>query len=88
MVAIQEVNDSLYNYKSDNEKLKNNLKALDIQTQDYKLANAKYQEGVISKLDLLQQRESLLFMEQLTASSKMGCYIDKIGLYKTTGAQI
>ncbi|MBQ8475629.1 TolC family protein, partial [bacterium] len=88
LVAIQEVNDSLYNYKSDNEKLKNNLKALDIQTQDYKLANAKYQEGVISKLDLLQQRESLLFMEQLTASSKMGCYIDKIGLYKTTGAQI
>ncbi|MBR2068415.1 MAG: TolC family protein [Candidatus Gastranaerophilales bacterium] len=88
LVAIQEVNDSLYNYKSDNEKFQNNQKALDIQTKDFKLANAKYNQGVISKLDLLQQRESLLFMEQLSANSKMGCYIDKIGLYKTTGAQI
>ncbi len=88
LVAIQEVNDSLYNFKSDNEKLNNNIKALDIQKKDYDLANAKFNMGVISKLDLLQQRESLLFMEQLIADSKMNCYLDKIGLYKTTGAKI
>ena len=88
LTAIQEVNDSLYNYKSDSEKYKNNIKALDIQNKDFKLASAKYREGVISKLDLLQQRETLLFMEQLSANSKMSCYIDKIGLYKATGAQI
>ena len=88
LAAIQEVNDSLYNYKSDNEKYKNNLKALSAQNKDFKLASSKYREGVISKLDLLQQRESLLYMEQLAANSKMGCYIDKIELYKATGAQI
>ena len=88
LVAIQEINDSLYNYKSDDEKLKNNLKALEAQNKDFNLVSSKFREGVISKLDLLQQRESLLFMEQLMASSKMDCYIDKIALYKATGAKI
>jgi len=88
LTAIQEVNDSLYNYKSDSEKLLNNIKAFDMQNEDFKLANAKYREGVISKLDLLQQREVLLFTEQLTVNSKISCYIDKISLYKTTGAKI
>jgi outer membrane protein TolC len=45
-------------------------------------------KGVISKLDLLQQKDALLYMEKLLASSKTDCYIDKIGLYKTTGAKI
>ena len=88
LTAIQEVNDSLYNLKSDNEKLLNNIKAYDIQNRDYDYAKAKYQKGVISKLDLLQQRENLLYMQKLLAQSKTSCYIDKISLYKTTGAKI
>lgn len=88
LTAIQEVNDALYNYRADNEKLKNNMLALDIQAKDFNLANSKFKQGVISKLDLLQQEESLLYVQQLSADSKMNCYIDKIGLYKTTGAQI
>ena len=88
LVAIQEVNDSLYNFKSNEEKLRNNKKALEIQEKDYKYSELKYNEGVISKLDLLQQKEALLYMEKLFASSKTDCYIDKISLYKTTGAKI
>lgn len=88
LVAIQEVNDSLYNFKSNEEKLKNNKKACDIQKKDYGYSKLKYSEGVISKLDLLQQKEALLYMEKLLASSKTDCYIDKISLYKTTGAKI
>lgn len=88
LTAIQEVNDSLYNFKSDDEKFKNNLKALVAQTKDFNLASSKYREGVISKLELMQQRESLMFMEQLAVDSKMSCYIDKIALYKATGAKI
>ncbi len=86
--AIQEVNDALYNYKSDNEKFLNNVKAYDIQKQDYKYSKLKYDKGVISKLDLLQQKEALLYIEQLRANAKTDCYVDKIGLYKTTGARI
>ncbi len=88
IASIQEVNDSLYNLKSDNEKLENNIKAYNIQDEDYKLSQAKYKTGVISKLDLLQQKEALLYMEQNVAASKLACYIDKIGLYKATGAKI
>ena len=88
LVAIQEVNDSLYNFKSSEEKLKNNSKAYDIQKKDYGYSKLKYSEGVISKLDILQQKEALLYMEKLLASSKTDCYIDKISLYKTTGAKI
>ncbi|MBR5304723.1 MAG: TolC family protein [Candidatus Gastranaerophilales bacterium] len=88
LIAIQEVNDSLYNFKSDEEKLKNNSKAYEIQKKDYGYSELKYDEGVISKLDLLQQKEALLYMEKLLASSKTDCYIDKISLYKVTGARI
>lgn len=88
LVAIQEVNDSLYNFKSNNDKLKNNSKAYDIQKKDYSYSESKYSQGVISKLDLLQQKETLLYMEKLLVSSKTDCHIDKISLYKTTGAKI
>jgi len=88
LIAIQEVNDSLYNFKTNEEKLKNNSKAYEIQKKDYGYSELKYSEGIISKLDLLQQKEALLYMEKLLASSKTDCYIDKISLYKTTGAKI
>lgn len=88
LIAIQEINDSLYNYKSDKEKLDNNIKALNIQKKDYEYSNSKYKEGVISKLDLLQQKEALLYMEKVMVSSKTDCYLDKISLYKTSGAKI
>lgn len=88
LVAIQEVNDSLYNFKSDKEKLLNNTKALNIQEKDYEYSKLKYDQGVISKLDLLQQKEVLLYMQKLLISSKTDCHIDKISLYKTTGAKI
>ncbi len=88
LISIQEINDSLYNLKSDNEKFKNNIKALEIQEKDFKLSSSKFNKGVISKLDLLQQRESLLYMQKVTLQSKLDCYIDKISLYKTTGARI
>ena len=88
LTAIQEVNDNLYNLKADKEKFENNLKALEIQKKDYNLSNSKYNKGIISKLDLLQQKEVLLYIEQLSVSSKIDCYIDKIGLYKATGSKV
>ena len=88
LVALQEVNDSLYNLKSDNEKLLNNIKVLNIQNQDFKYTTSKYEKGVISKLDMLQQKEALLYTTMLTVQSKMDCYIDRISLYKTTGAKL
>ncbi len=88
LVAIQEINDSLYNLKMDNKKFINNKKAFEIQQQDYGFSKSKFNLGAISKLDLLQKKESLHYIEQLLVGAKMDCYVDKIGLYKTTGARI
>ncbi|MBR1616808.1 TolC family protein [bacterium] len=86
--AIQDVNDALYFSKSDKERYINNVHAQNLQNQDFGFANAKYNAGTISKLDLTQREEALIYTKQLTVSSKIDCYLDKIGLYKASGAQI
>ena len=87
LVAIQEVNDSLSNLKLDDDKYHKNLKSYNMQKADYKYMQLRYDQGVMSKLDLLQQKETLLVMNKMVASSKADCYIDQISLYKATGGK-
>jgi NodT family efflux transporter outer membrane factor (OMF) lipoprotein len=88
LVAIQEVNDSLSSLKFDDEKYNKTLKSYDMQKADFKYTQLRYNQGVISKLDLIQQRESLLTIDKLVAESKTNCYIDQIGLYKAVGGKL
>lgn len=88
LVAIQEVNDALSSLKLDDDKYKKNLKSYDMQKTDYKYMQKRYKEGVISNLDLIQQKENLLSINKLVASSKTECYIDQISLYKAVGGRI
>lgn len=87
LVAIQEVNDSLSNLKLDDDKYNKNLKSYDMQKADYKYMQLRYNQGIMSKLDLLQQKETLLVMNKMVASSKTDCYIDQISLYKAVGGK-
>lgn len=88
LVAIQEVNDALSALKLDDEKYHKNLKSLDMQRADYKYTQAKYNQGVISNLDLMQQKENLLVIDKLVTASKTDCYIDQISLYKAVGGKL
>ena len=88
MVAIQEVNDSLSNLKLDNEKYQKNLKSYDMQKADFKYMQKRHEQGVMSGLDLLQQKENLLVIDKLVAASKTDCYIDQISLYKAVGGKL
>lgn len=88
LTAIQEVNDSLSNLKLDNEKLIKNEKTLSMEEKDFNFTQAKYNEGIISKLDLLQKREMLLSMKKLVADSKTDCLINHISLYKAVAGNI
>lgn len=88
LVAIQEVNDSLSNLKLDDEKYKKNLKTYDMQKADFKYMQIRYNQGVMSKLDLIQQKENLLVIDKLVAASKTECYIDQISLYKAVGGKL
>lgn len=88
LIAIQEVNDSLVSLKQDDQKYKTNLDVYNMEKQDFCFSTHKYDEGLISYLDLLQRRENLLSMNKLVVSNKLDCNIDYIGLYKATGAKI
>lgn len=88
LVAIQEVNDSLSNLKLDDEKYQKNLKSYDMQKADFKYMQQRYNQGIMSGLDLLQQKESLLVIDKMVASSKTDCYIDQISLYKAVGGKL
>ena len=86
LTAIQEVNDALSSLKIDDEKYHKNLQSFDMQKSDYSYMQKRYEQGVISKLDLIQQKETLLVMDKMVVSSKTDCLINQISLYKATGA--
>lgn len=88
LTAIQEVNDSLSTLKLDNEKYVNNISQLNMEEEDYSFNKRKYEEGIISKLDLIQHKENLLTMGKIVSSNKMDCAIDYIGLYKAVGNKL
>ena len=88
LVAIQEVNNSLSGLKLDTDKYNKNLKSYEMQKSDFKYTQKRYEQGVISKLDMLQQRENLLVIDKMVASSKTECLIDQISLYKAVGGKM
>ncbi len=88
LTAIQEVNNALATLKIDNEKyLKNDL-AYKMEQKDFKYTLLRYENGTISKLDLLQRKEALLSIEKMLVSSRVDNQINQIGLYKSTAAAL
>ncbi len=88
LTAIQEVNDALSSLKLDNEKYEKNVNSYNMQKKDYNYMQTRYNQGIISNLDLLQQKETLLVNNKLVVSSKTDCYINQISLYKAVGGKI
>ena len=88
LVAIQEVNDSLISARLDWDKLNKTLLQQNLEEKEYGFNEQKYDQGVISKLDLIQFRENLLSIDKLVAQQKVEYLVDYIGLYKACGAQI
>ena len=88
LTAIQEVNDAMSAIRLDEEKLNLTTKQANMEAKDYKFNQARYDQGVISKLDLIQFKENLLMMDKLLANQKAECLVNYIGLYKATGTKI
>lgn len=88
LTAIQEVNDVLTSITHDNKKYEDTKLQSDLERKDFGLSNAKYNQGVISKLDLTQLRENVLSTDKLVADQKINCLVDYIGLYKAVGSQL
>ena len=88
LTAIQEVNDALASVKYDNEKLNEHIKQHQLETKDFGYTKDKYNQGIISRLDLVQMEENLLNVEKLINSTRSECYISYIGLYKAVGSKL
>lgn len=86
--AIQEVNDALASVKYDNEKLNEHIKQHQLETKDFGYTKDKYNQGIISRLDLVQMEENLLNVEKLINSTRSECYISYIDLYKAVGSKL
>ncbi len=88
LTAIQEVNDSLVSIKMDREKMDETLKQALLEKADFGYNQQRYEQGTISKLDLIQVKENLLVMDKLVATNKINCFVDYIGLYKAVGSKL
>ena len=86
ITSIKEVNDSLSDLKYNTQKYEKDIEALSKEKTDYKFANDKYNQGVISKLELIQKNEVLLSTQKLAVSENINTYINQISLYKATAA--
>ena len=64
LTAIQEINDALVFAKMDKEKMQQTLKQANLERADYKFNEMRYEQGTISKLDLIQHKENLLTIDR------------------------
>ena len=87
LTAIQEINDSLVASRLDKQKMEQTVQQYNLEKKDFSFNEKKYNQGVISKLDLIQYKENLLTIEKLVAQQKIECMTDAISLYKSTGSK-
>ena len=88
LTAIQEVNDALVSVKKDTEKMEQTKKQAELEKTDYMFNRDKYNQGTISKLDLIQFKENLLSIDKLVAQQNIECMVDYISLYKAAGSKL
>ncbi len=88
LVAIQEVNDALCSLKLDNQKFEKNTLTYNMEQKDFTFTKNKYNEGIISKLDVLQKEEVLLSVNKLVVTSKIDVLASEISLYKALGGKV
>ncbi len=88
LTAIQEVNDSLVSIRMDRQKMTETKKQADLEKADFGYNKQRYEQGTISKLDLIQVKENVLVMDKLVATNKVECLVDYIGLYKAVGSKL
>lgn len=88
LTAIQEVNDALVTIKLDEQKYSDIQKQAALEREDFGYSTKKYEQGVISKLDLTQVRENVLYTDKAVVNDKINCLVNYIGLYKAVGSQL
>ena len=63
-------------------------KEAELERRDFNYSEDKFNQGVISKLDLTQYKENVLFTDKAVVNDRINCLINYIGLYKAVGSQL
>ena len=79
---------ALVSIKLDEQKLQDTKKQAQLEQEDFGYSTNKYNQGTISKLDLVQVKENVLFTDKMVVNDKINCLVNYIGLYKATGSQL
>lgn len=88
LTAIQEINNALVSIRLDEEKYADTQKQAALEREDFGYSTNKYNQGTISKLDLVQVKENVLFTDKMVVMDKINCLVNYIELYKVTGTQL
>ncbi|MEI8377004.1 MAG: TolC family protein [bacterium] len=86
--AVQEVNDSLCTIKFDNSIDAENINKLILEEDNFARSSRKYQNGVISCPELLNEKENLIYVKNQQVQSKTARLVNYLGLYKAAGGQV
>ena len=86
--AIKEIADTLHIIDKDTKNEELLLNQLFLKRNDFNLSTKKYESGVYSKIEYLNDKNVLIEQEQLTAISKIQRLCDYLTLYKAVGGQL
>ena len=86
--AIKEISNALNIIKQDSINEKTSLEQLNIKKKNFILTNKKYNQGVASSIDYLDDKNKYYEAQQLSAASKAARLVDYFTLYKAVGGQL
>ena len=86
IVSLKEVNDALLKVKTSKQKNEDYLKKLNLEKDNIKLTDARYEAGAISYLETLDPKEKLISIQKDQLQSKTEYIINNFSLYKALGA--
>lgn len=88
LVAVKEVNSSMYMLKNDNLNYLNIKRKNEFENTNLNLINISYYEGTMSQMDVMQGQNKLYELNKVLVNRRAAYLVDIITLYKAVGAKL
>ncbi len=85
LAAIKEINDAMYQLKTDIQSYNSNLKNLNFEEDNFVRVSNSYRYGVSNRLDMLDSDNNFLYEKSKVLNSKVQKFADLISLFKAVG---
>ena len=88
LIAVKEVNSSLYMMKNDNRNYLNVKRKNEFENTNLNLINVSYNEGTLSQMDVMQGQNKFYEINKVLVNRRSAYLVDIITLYKACGAKL